>query len=209
MGILSVFLIAVGIGAMVLFQRAATGLEQPAYTVEQSSGQIEIRRYQATPAAEVTVEGSRSAATRKAFGILFDYISGANQGNGKIAMTAPVRQAPDPQKISMTAPVTQAPAGADAWQVAFFLPSQYTVASAPKPDNEQVRIVSVPGGRVAAITFSGRWTDRNFEKHAAQLSTFIGMNGLTATGAPVYAYFNDPFTLPPFRRNEVQIPIAP
>jgi len=193
---------------MVLFQRAASGLEQPSYTVERASGPIEIRRYDATAAAEVTVEGSRSAATRRAFRILFDYISGANQGGGKIAMTAPVRQVPDPQKISMTAPVTQVPAGTDAWRVAFFLPSQYTAASAPKPDDGRVRIVAVPGGRVAAITFSGRWTDKNFEKHAQQLAAFLDTNGLTATGAPVYAYFNDPFTLPPFSRNEVQIPLA-
>jgi len=186
----------------------ALAIEQPSYNVLSTDGPIEVRQYQDMAAAEVTVAGDRSAATRKAFRILFRYISGDNQGDSKIEMTAPVRQQVEPAEIAMTAPVTQKPAGNGKWRVAFYLPSEYTVRTAPRPDDERIRIVNVKGKKVAAIRFSGMWTDGNFNRHLQTLKEYLSKNGLQAAGAPVFAYFNAPFTLPPFRRNEVQIPLS-
>jgi len=196
------------LAAMVLFARASAGLEQPNYTVKSSEGSIEIRQYDTVAAVEVVVSGNRSEATRKAFRILFDYISGNNSGDEKVAMTAPVRQETVAAEIAMTAPVTQTSAGSDQWRVAFYLPAQYTAETAPRPLDERVKRISVTGGLVAAIRFSGRWTDNNFDRHLSKLKAHLSDAGWTAAGAPIYAYFNDPFTLPPLRRNEIQIPLA-
>ncbi len=196
------------LAAMVLVAQASAGLEQPGYTVEAEQGPIEIRRYGSMAAAEVVVSGDRSAATRKAFRILFSYISGNNEAEEKVAMTAPVRQETVAEKIAMTAPVTQTSAGADEWRVAFYLPAQYTAETAPRPLDERVKRITVPGGLVAAIRFSGRWTDSNFDRHLSKLNAYLAESGREVAGAPVYAYFNDPFTLPPFRRNEIQIPLV-
>lgn len=196
------------LAGMFLFAKASAGLEQPGYTVKASKGPIEIRRYDTMAAVEVTVSGNRSAATRQAFRILFGYISGNNASDEKIAMTAPVRQETVAQEIAMTAPVTQTPAGTNQWRVAFYLPAQYTADTAPRPLDSRVERITVTGRLVAAIRFSGRWTDKNFDRHLSKLNTYMAESGLSAAGAPVYAYFNDPFTPPPFRRNEIQIPLV-
>ncbi|TWI92991.1 SOUL heme-binding protein [Roseibium hamelinense] len=186
---------------------ASADLEEPAYKVLQKDGSVEIRQYEPVTAAQVTVSGSRSAASRKAFNILFGYISGENTEKQKISMTAPVRQTRESVKIPMTAPVAQVPAGSRTWNVAFYLPSSFSEKTAPVPDNDAISIISVPGQKVAAITFSGRWTNSNFQRHTKALEAYMKTEGLKAIGSPVFAYFNAPFTLPPFRRNEVQIPI--
>ncbi|EEE47680.1 SOUL heme-binding protein [Roseibium alexandrii DFL-11] len=196
------------VALLAILSSAAAALEQPSYKVLSSDGPIEIRQYKDMAAAEVTVAGDRSAATRKAFRILFRYISGDNQGSNKIEMTAPVSQQAAPAEIAMTAPVTQQPVGNGEWRVAFYLPSEYTVRTAPRPDDNRIRIVNVKGKKVAAIRFSGMWTDRNFNRHLQTLEQHLSKNGLKVAGAPIFAYFNAPFTLPPFRRNEVQIPLS-
>ncbi|GGB58421.1 hypothetical protein GCM10011316_33110 [Roseibium aquae] len=199
---------AMAVFSQLVFSQGAFGLDQPSYTVLSAQEDIEIRRYDDMAAVEVSVRGSRSAATREAFGILFAYISGANTAGGDIAMTAPVRQEASSEKISMTAPVIQTPGQGDVWRVAFYLPRTYSAATAPRPTDPRVQLITVEGKKVAAIQFSGRWTDRNFRRHQSRLEEYIDQQGLTATGQPVFAYFNAPFTLPPFRRNEVQIPLA-
>lgn len=196
------------VALLAILSSAAAAIEQPSYKVLSSDGPIEIRQYKDMAAAEVTVAGDRSAATRKAFRILFRYISGDNQGSNKIEMTAPIRQQAEPAEIAMTAPVTQQQAGNGEWRVAFYLPSEYTVRTAPRPDDDRIRIVNVKGKKVAAIRFSGMWTDRNFNRHLQTLEEYLSKNGFEAADAPVFAYFNAPFTLPPFRRNGVQIPLS-
>jgi hypothetical protein len=59
-----------------------SGYEQPAYTVLERIGEtVEVRRYCSRFAAEATVKaGDAEAGRNEAFRILFDYISGANQG---------------------------------------------------------------------------------------------------------------------------------
>lgn len=59
-----------------------SGYEQPPYTVLERIGDtVEVRRYDSRLAAEASVEaGSAEAGRNEAFRLLFNYISGANQG---------------------------------------------------------------------------------------------------------------------------------
>jgi hypothetical protein len=66
----------------------------------------------------------------------------------------------------------------------------------------------VPAQRVAAIRFSGGWTDARFARAETTLSDWMAEEGLTAAGPPTYAYYNDPFTPPFLRRNEVLVPLG-
>jgi hypothetical protein len=62
--------------------------EQPAYTVvERLDRGVEIRSYAPRLAVETD---SRGQGDGEAFGRLFRYITGANRGGDRIAMTAPV-----------------------------------------------------------------------------------------------------------------------
>ncbi|HMA06340.1 MAG TPA: heme-binding protein, partial [Ramlibacter sp.] len=85
----------------------ANAIEEPRFTVISQQQGFEIRDYAPYIVAEVVVPGPADEAGNTGFRILAGYIFGQNKGERKIAMTAPVTQAPAPIKMAMTAPVTQ------------------------------------------------------------------------------------------------------
>ncbi len=186
----------------------AMALEQPLYTVDFRDSEVEYRQYQDYLVAEteVTDAGDFDAAGNEGFRRLFQYITGANDGGTDIAMTAPVTQDKKGAKIAMTTPVAQ-DASASGWRVAFMLPAMYTVDTAPRPTDKRVYIRQVPGKLVATLRYSGRWTNRNVERYTADLWKAIQAAGVTATGEPVVARYDPPFTPPFMRRNEISLPV--
>lgn len=186
---------------------AATGaqaIEEPAFEVERAlADAVELRRYAPYVVAEAKVPGPAEEAGNQAFPILAGYIFGKNQGERKLEMTAPVTQAAAPVKLPMTAPVTQAPADGGGYIVQFVLPRSVTLATAPKPLDPRVMLREVPAARVAAIRFSGFWSEANYQQHLAQLQAALKEAGQPWTGEPVYARYNAPFTPWFMRRNEI------
>jgi hypothetical protein len=186
----------------------AGAIEEPAYEVLQRLGNgtqqdIEVRRYAPYVVAEVLVPGPASAAGGQAFPILAGYIFGKNRGEQKFAMTAPVTQAvAAPVKMEMTAPVTQAPSGSG-FVVQFVLPRSVSLASAPEPLDKRVQLREVPASTVAAIRYSGLWSQANEAEHTAALQAALTSAGMAWQGDPVLSRYNAPFTPWFMRRNEV------
>lgn len=82
--------------------------EQQPHELVNSYPHFELRRYPAHVVAEVHVNTTFDRAGNAAFRHLFNYISGSNTAQQKLAMTAPVIQESGPsQKLAMTAPVLQ------------------------------------------------------------------------------------------------------
>jgi hypothetical protein len=194
--------------------------ERPKYSVEISEPPFEVRMYEPTIVATVHVSGSREEAVSAGFRILARYIFGDNQVQEKIAMTAPVTQSAG-QKIAMTAPVTQsagqkivttAPSEQSGeragWDVRFTMPAAYTLSALPRPLDPRVQLLEQPARRVAAVTFSGFWSDSNLQSHQAQLLEFLKRHQLTALSAPVYAYYDPPWTPWFWRTNEILVDVA-
>ena len=127
-------------------------IEEPKYTVFLHDGDCEIRDYQAAVAAEVTVVGDQHAAARKGFRLLAGYIFGGNTRRQSIPMTAPVAQERANEKIAMTAPVTQTQANG-AWKVRFTMPSVYSLATLPEPNDPKVRLMTLAPARFAVVRF--------------------------------------------------------
>jgi hypothetical protein len=175
--------------------------EEPRYSILKTRGDVELRAYAPMVVAEVEVGGSRDAAVQAGFRILADYIFGANEPKQKIAMTAPVTQQAG-EKIAMTAPVTQQAQGGQ-WKVRFVMPSNITLETLPRPSNPQIRLLPVPARRVAAIRFSGFWSDAAMQTQRDELAVAIKAMQLEPIGAPTFAYYDPPWTLPFMRRNEV------
>ncbi len=202
--IIALVVVLAGVGAFA-WMRATASVETPDYAVERTDGALELRRYPPMVLASLRREGDRQGAVGGAFRPLADYIFAKDRGGEKITMTAPVVQ--EPEKIPMTAPVVQEPDAGDAWTVSFIMPAGRTPADLPDPAGD-VTLRELPGRRMAAIRFSGRWTDANFAAHAARLTSWVEAQGLTPKGPVEYAYYNDPFTPWFLRRNEVLVEVA-
>jgi hypothetical protein len=196
-----VILVAAGAAAGPIMSR----VEQPEYKVEASDGSIEIRSYGQMIAAEAVVEGERKAAINEGFRLIAAYIFGANKPNAKIAMTAPVQQ--QKQTIAMTAPVTQQGSG-NAWIVRFIIPKSWTIETLPIPIDARISLKPIPARRFVAITFSGFATTKAIERHTDELRRYAADHKLSTTGEPLLAFYNPPWTLPFFRRNEVMLELA-
>lgn len=194
--------------------------QQPYDVIRQlgtAGGAVELRRYPAHLVAEVVITAEFEAAGNRAFRPLFGYISGANRSSSKVTMTAPVVQR-ESTEIAMTAPVVQQDAsgpghdgdvgqGPSDHLIAFVLPAEFTLETAPQPTDPSVRVREVPASTTAAIRFSGRWTERGFREHLTELRAALEMAGLVARGEPRYARFDAPYVPAFLRRNEVLLDV--
>jgi len=185
----------------------AMATEEAPYTVIKTDDIFELREYAPQVLAEIIVDGDLEGAGNKAFRPLFRYISGDNKSRGKIAMTAPVSQEQMGEKISMTAPVSQQSVQGK-WAVSFMMPASYTMETLPVPDDPNIKLRQVPARRVAAVRYSGFWSEEKYLLNKEKLGKWIKDNRYTVTGEPVWARYNPPFTLWFMRRNEILIPGA-
>jgi hypothetical protein len=190
-------------------------IEEPDFRTIERDGDYELREYAPYLLAETRVEASFMESSNVAFGRLFRYISGANTAQRKIAMTAPVEQAPAAgrggEKIAMTAPVEQSPAdAAGSYVVGFVVPSQYTRETVPQPTDPRVSIREVPARRVAVWRYSGRWTEENFREHEAKLRATLQQRRIAIApgAAATIARYDAPFMPWFLRRNEVHLEVG-
>lgn len=199
--------------------------EEPKFELLTQDGDYEIRRYSALIIAETTVEGDMDAATRQGFKLIADYIFGNNQAarpvgepqsSEKISMTAPVVAEPvgESRKIAMTAPVTAEPVGgadsmvvAQQWRIHFVMPSAYTLATLPMPRNSAVQLRALPPQVFAVLKYSGFNSAARVQEKTDDLMRWVALRHLQPSGAPQLARYDPPWTLPMWRRNEIQIRI--
>lgn len=182
-------------------------IEEAKYTVVKKDGAFELRQYDGYILAETVIPGDMEDASRQAFRRLFNYISGDNQAQSKVAMTAPVSQEAVGEKISMTTPVSQERMD-HAWAVSFMMPANYTESTIPVPSDPRVTLRVVDERQMATFRYSGRWKSGQYVKHREELENWIESQGLSMAGEPIWARFNGPYTPPFMRRNEVQIPVT-
>ena len=76
------------------------------------------------------------------------------------------------------------------------------------PNDARVELKPIPVRRMVAITFSGIATNDAIEKRTGELRRYAAAHGLTTAGKPLLAFYNPPWTLPFFRRNEVLLELA-
>jgi hypothetical protein len=175
----------------VLWGPMASNVENPQYTVLSSEGKIEVRQYKPMIVAEVTTQGTRKEAIGAGFRLLADYIFGNNTAQNKIAMTAPVTQQENKK----------------GWSVHFVMPSEYTIDTLPKPNNDLVTLKEVSAKKFVTVRFSGTNSKSNIAEHEKMLGEYVAQNNIQPISPISYAFYNPPFTLPFLRRNEVMVEI--
>jgi effector-binding domain-containing protein len=193
--------------ATLLLVGNAMAVEEAKYNVLREEDGFELREYEPHILAETTVDGEFEDAGNEAFGRLFKYISGNNKQQQKVAMTSPVGQEPSSQKIEMTSPVGQRKQDGK-WVVSFMMPASLTLETIPEPKDPNVSIREVPARLIAAVRYSGFWSEKSYRRNLSKLQDWIANNRLTPIGEPIWARYNPPFMPWFLRRNEILVPVA-
>lgn len=165
---------------------------------------VELRRYPGTVLVETA-----AANQRRAFRRLFAYISGANVSSESISMTAPV-ETQDGTSVPMTAPVRSGSTDGDDDEVrmAFYLPPEYTIETAPEPTEPGVELATEPPKTVAVDRFSWYAPEWRVERRTRSLLSTLEREGIEPLGDPFLLRYNDPWTPPFLRRNEVAVEVV-
>ncbi len=180
--------------------------DEPNYQVLNDYGHIQVRQYPALVVAQTEITADYKNSSSEGFQRLAGYIFGNNKKQQKIAMTAPVIQEQESETMAMTTPVIQQKSGS-VWLMAFVLPSNYSVATAPVPLDLAVLIKEIPGKKVAVIRYSGSLSEQNIEEKSEELKSWLSQQGFRALSPSRSAAYDPPWTLPFLRRNEVHIDI--
>lgn len=202
------------IGGTLLFALVVAGFStggcatvpEPLHKVVSGNDGYEVREYAGYLVAETTVSGAWKEALNEGFRRLFSYISGNNERSAKVAMTAPVLSR-EPEKIAMTAPVLQEPGTGDEQVVSFIAPPGYTMETIPAPKDPRVRIRQVPPFTAAALRYGGWTGPEKVERKTGELRSLLARDGRTPIPPFLSAQYNPPWTIPPFRRNEIIVRI--
>ena len=155
-----------------------------------TQGSFEIRRYPRCILAQVTTSGPFMRAGNSGFYPLFNYISGANEGQTKIAMTAPV---------------LQHPMAGEKHIISFVMPENMNPSDVPTPTGSMVTTRVVAEHISAAHKFRGAWQQHLFELEGERLLAAVREAGLQPVGNLYWARFDAPFKPGFLKRNEVLI----
>merc|ERR1712238_74740 len=218
-----------------VFLEKPEGLEEPPYTIVQSSDLYEIRQYEAYTAASTRTTSSSSSGSSSsdpeggansvnvfddgmaaAFNTLASYIFGEND---------------ESKAMSMTTPVTTTSSG----DMRFFIsPNGIDDGRFPQPkepiadsdtsttststslglvDDNKVEIIQIPSAFLAVRKFRGFVTDGEVARQKDTMLQALAMDDIeldVAHGAivpHVVFQYNPPYTLPMVRGNEIGIPV--
>jgi hypothetical protein len=202
---ISIALLTILLGPVVM------AIEEPEFEVLFEAPGYEVRRYAPYIVAEVSVTGDYGEVGNTAFRILAAYIFGENIPGERMEMTAPVesRIAAPGTRMAMTAPVISSSTdkNADTYRYGFVMERKYTLESLPEPKDPRIEIRRQLPRVMAVRKYSGRWTEKNYERNESTLLAELAADGIELSGAPVLARYNSPFTPSFLRRNEVMVEI--
>ncbi|GAB7095386.1 heme-binding protein [Halolamina litorea] len=204
------------VAASVWGRRQRDDAETVPYTVVARLGEVELRRYPRVVTVETTADSENEA-----FGRLFRYIAGANEGSNDISMTTPVEIRPRGASIRMTTPVevdlgSRLPERDDGDEdrrrdegvrMAFYLPADYGPETAPVPTDDRVELVTVPERTLAVRQFSWRPTTARITRERDALLSTLADADVATVGEPFFMGYDAPWTLPFTRRNEVAVEV--
>jgi len=159
--------------------------EIPDYKVVTEDGKFEVREY-----PELALV--RTAAGEGDFMRLFRYISGANESEQKIAMTAPVLMKHEGENKGMS----------------FIVPRDVAAAKVPAPKDAAVETDELPAGRFAVYRYSGGRSKANEREALEKLRVWSKERKIETAGEPIFGYYDPPWIPPFLRRNEVMLRIS-
>jgi hypothetical protein len=89
--------------------------------------------------------------------------------------------------------------------MAFIMPERFDIHSIPKPTSSMVKIQLIDPRKLAVIRFSGYVSQVSYKKNLELLRKSVELEGVSTGGEPLLLQYNDPWTPPFYRRNEIAL----
>ena len=162
-------------------------LKNPEYSLIEKHGKIEIREYSEYVVAKTSINQGNMEVNNNMFRTLAGYIFGGNNENQSIPMTAPVITKRDESNYDMI----------------FFMLDADKPEDLPLPNNKNVSLEIMEIGKTISITF-GMWaTEKRVDYYKKKLDQYIKEHNIEVQSSLMVAQYNSPWTIPPFRKNEL------
>ena len=169
-------------------------IETPEYKIISKHEGFEVRRYSDMVIATTKVQADYKNSTSSGFRRIASYIFGSNDKEMKIAMTAPV--------------IADCPSeGLKSYNISFVMPKEHSMKDLPKANISEVSIQKESLGEVAVLSFGGWASESRSMGYQQKLLELLIKNKIEIKGGFMIAQYNSPWTLPPFRKNEVIVRI--
>jgi hypothetical protein len=91
--------------------------------------------------------------------------------------------------------------------MAFVMPERFDIQSIPKPSSSLVKMQLIEPRKLAAIRFSGYMSQESYDKNLKLLKGALEGRGISTVGEPLLMQYNDPWTPPFSRRNEIALQV--
>jgi hypothetical protein len=176
--------------SLLIYSFKRSDIETPDYKVVKTLGDVEIREYPKMIVAQTSLpSNSFENSGSNGFRTIAGYIFGGNQGNQKIAMTAPV-------VMNM----------GDSATMYFVMPKQYEKEQLPTPNSPSVKIIEEAPKTLAVIKYGGFSSDNEIKRYCKKLEDTLTQNHIQWKGGFMYMGYNAPWDVVN-RRNEVAVEI--
>lgn len=188
-------IIIIAIVVILIFQSftimSTNKTEEQKYKVIQKDKDFEVRFYPSTTIATIKSSAKNyKDLSGPGFRKLAGYIFGGNETNKNISMTTPVHMDINDSVSSMS----------------FVMPSEYTQATLPKPNDPNVIIEKTNDEYVAVLQFGGFASDQDLAFYSNKLQQILTEKGITVYGHYRFLGYNPPYQLIN-RKNEVIISV--
>ena len=161
--------------------------KEPEFTLINKNDNIEIRQYDKYVIARTSISKTNSSLDNSMFSVLAGYIFGGNNKGQSIPMTTPVITREDDSSYDMI----------------FFMLDSESPDDLPAPNSSKIILETYTMGKTISIRF-GMWaTEERILKYKSILDQYIKDEGIIVKSNIMVAQYNSPWTMPPFRRNEL------
>ena len=165
--------------------------KEPSFDILKKTENIEVRIYKENIIAKTSVPLSDERIDNSMFRTLASYIFGENERGQRIPMTAPVTTIKNEETYDMI----------------FYMLNAENIEDLPSPTNPNIEFEKLNLGKCASISFSWLTNDFRVKYYKKQLKKYIKDNGYTAISPFMLNRYDNPWTLPWNRRNEVLVKI--
>ena len=165
--------------------------KEPSFDILKKSKNIEVRIYKENIIAKTSVPIEDDKIDNSMFRTLASYIFGENEKGQRIPMTAPVTTIKNEETYDMI----------------FYMLNVENIEDLPSPTNPNIEFEKLNLGKCVSISFSWLTNDFRVKYYKKQLKKYIKDNGYTAISPFMLNRYDNPWTLPWNRRNEVLVKI--